>query len=376
MKREEYLNAGPEVTDWDINIFKDLIRVELTEDERSVIHNPSIILEHETSVLAIHWHPENIPLDDCAIRIQKTFPALHHSLIIPTQHNQLMKYGEYLGVEIDCLSSDFNRKIQLLAHFSTDREPELDIFKSMLEHTVEYRQKQLEYFIDVIINPRYEEHFKSALVKIGGEQELADFVKRYTSKLHKMILEMQNSITPIMIKNKLLTNYFVKLKHYYDKLTVNRALALLKELKANVKQSFSKDYFYDTYEVIEEIRGAGGGIIVPHPEQFWPILLSDYDVDGYEVWNPQSREFTEFLIRVVSSKNRSLKPGNRKLLISMGDDTHLGEKIKPYDECDPEKASREIGYQPPWEEMLIKKALMLGKSDKNILINEYKERLN
>ncbi len=49
-------------------------------------------------------------------------------------------------------------------------------------------------------------------------------------------------------------------------------------------------------------------MVIPHPEQFWPILLADYDVDGYEVWNPQSREYTDFLIRALDNQNKRRLP--------------------------------------------------------------------
>jgi hypothetical protein len=81
-------------------------------------------------------------------------------------------------------------------------------------------------------------------------------------------------------------------------------------VKALVKVEFSLKYFYRTSEVIEEARALGAGIVIPHPEQFWPILLKEYDVDGIEVWNPQSRRYTEFLISVLNRRNQ--KRGSRQ----------------------------------------------------------------
>jgi hypothetical protein len=115
--------------------------------------------------------------------------------------------------------------------------------------------------------------------------------------------------------------------------------------------------------------------LYPHPEQFWPVLLADYDVDGYEVWNPQSREFTEFLINVVNKKNKSSEFKNRPLLITMGDDTHMGEKIKAKENQDPAKAAREIGYQPPWEDISIRKSLLMGNASRQHVIDELRNRI-
>ncbi len=124
------------------------------------------------------------------------------------------------------------------------------------------------------------------------------------------------------------------------------------------------------------MRSLGGGIVIPHPEQFWPVLLADYDVDGYEVWNPQSREYTEFLINVLNKQNKTLYSKRRKLLVFMGDDCHLGEKVKDKDEQDPEKCEREIGVQPPWEDPSIVKSLIIGNQDKHNVISEYIARIS
>jgi len=149
-------------------------------------------------------------------------------------------------------------------------------------------------------------------------------------------------IPPASIKNKLLRNYFDELCAELDVSLVLRIQIFLRALKEIVKSHFSLKFFYRTSEIIEEARALGAGIVIPHPEQFWPILLADYDVDGYEIWNPQSREYTEFLISVLERKNQGRKPG-RRLLAFMGDDTHFGEKLKSPEAGSREKAEREIG---------------------------------
>jgi len=135
-------------------------------------------------------------------------------------------------------------------------------------------------------------------------------------------------------------------------------------VKEIVKRHFALDYFYEVEDVIAEVRNLGGCIVVPHPEQFWPILLADYDVDGYEVWNPQSREFTEFLIQTIARKNQLQNSRLRSLMIFMGDDTHLSEKLLDAEAQNPDKAAREIGYQPAWDDPSIRKALNAMGMDK------------
>ena len=120
----------------------------------------------------------------------------------------------------------------------------------------------------------------------------------------------------------------------------------------------------------------GAGIVVPHPEQFWPILLADYDVDGYEVWNPQSMQYTEFLIDVIHRKNCRQGLSHRRVLAFMGDDTHMGEKVRRRDLLDPAKAGREIGYQPAWEDVEIQKGLIHAGMDRLSVITEYRQRLS
>ncbi len=117
-------------------------------------------------------------------------------------------------------------------------------------------------------------------------------------------------------------------------------------------------------------------MVIPHPEEFWPILLADYDVDGYEVWNPQSQEYTEFLISVLVTKNRRRERNQRPLLLFMGDDTHMSEKLRPLEEQHKSKGQREIGYQPPWDDLNLRKKLIMAEMDRLTLIQEYKARLD
>jgi hypothetical protein len=296
-------------------------------------------------------------------------------LIIPTQHNKITEYDGYAGVEVDCFSKEFNQKVQLLVHFKKEKVKKANVFKEMLEHTFKYRSKQLFELIDTIINPDQSDRLHKAVIETGVSDELVNFVKIHTRKLLKHIEDNDSIIPPEAIKNKILRNYFDELRVKYDDRVIDLSQVLIKQVKTIVKSNFNFMYFYRTREIIEEARSLNAGITVPHPEQFWPILLADYDLDGIEVWNPQSRRYTEFLIKVVNRKNKAVGKGGRKLLITMGDDCHLGEKVRSPHLQDPEKAGREIGLQPPWNDIDIKKNLILGKCNKECIINEYKARL-
>jgi hypothetical protein len=59
----------------------------------------------------------------------------------------------------------------------------------------------------------------------------------------------------------------------------------------------------------------------------------------------------------------------------MGDDTHMGEKLKPFAQQDPAKASREVGYQPPWEDSTIRNSLIVSNASRQSTIEAYRDRL-
>ncbi len=375
MDIEEYKRNVNEITEWDNSVYWDLVEVSLSPEQQQIIRNPSVVFDREEVILAVHWHPENVPIELIRERNDRMYPNKHKEMIIPTQHNQLVPYGNYTGVEADCYSKEFNRKVQLLFHFETSKLDKADVFKAMLEHTYKYRASQFYEFLETLVNPSYNDRIQQAIAATEAEEELVKFVRNYALKI-KMLIDKNYSRTPkISIKNKLLPNYFTMLKKFYDRHFINRALLYLKEVKKIVKRNFALEYFYETNEMIEEVRALGGGIVVPHPEQFWPILLADYDVDGYEVWNPQSREFTDFLINVVIKKNKTRQYKSRPLLVTMGDDTHMGEKLKAPEDQDLEKASREIGYQPPWDDIEIAKSLILGNFNREKVIDEYLSRI-
>jgi len=59
----------------------------------------------------------------------------------------------------------------------------------------------------------------------------------------------------------------------------------------------------------------------------------------------------------------------------MGDDCHMGEKVKDPRFQDREKAAREIGVQPAWDDLAIRKSLILAGVDRRKAITEYKSKL-
>lgn len=364
-----------EITDWDRETYRRLVSGELTDEQRRRIAEPDVVYPRQSHVLAVHWHPEFVPMDLIRQRIDAMFPDRTCDLIIPTQHNILMKYGEYAGVEVDCFSAQFDRKVQLLLHFARARLEKADVFKSMLAHTFKYRASQLYEFIDSVVERRLEERLQSAAAETGADDDLVHFVRTFARKLRRLIHEYESETPREAIRNKLLMNYIEALRAHHDANLINHAEMLLRAVKVIVKRNFSNEFFYPTHEVIEEVRGLGGAIVVPHPEQFWPILLADYDVDGYEVWNPQSQQYTRFLITVVTKQNNAAGRGRKETLILMGDDCHMGEKVKDPAYQNPEKAGREIGFQPAWDDLAIRKRLIVANADRRSVIERYKARL-
>ncbi len=370
------LDALPrEATEDDARIFQRIISTELDDGQVRQVITPARVFPRHEAVLAVHWHPEHVPMHLIRKRIDATFPKRRHELIIPTQHNILTSYDDHTGVEVDCYNAGFHRKVQLLFHFHKSRlEDRGDVLKAMIQHTASYRASQLFEYIDSVLADSLGERVAEAAEQTGAGEKLVAFVRIHVARL-KELIERYESVTPkMMIKNKLVREYFDGLRDQYQDRWINHAQLFLKAVKKIVKRSFSLEYFYQDREMIEEARALGAGIVIPHPEQFWPILLDDLDVDGFEVWNPQSFEYTDFLIDVVHRVGSFSR--KRQLLIFMGDDTHLGEKIKEPARQDPAKAAREIGVQPPWDDLAIRKRLIAAGTSRLHVIEEYRRRLD
>jgi hypothetical protein len=365
---------SPEVTEADEQLFAAITSTELDEMARLRIVTPAVVQPGQEAVLAVHWHPEFVPMELIRQRIQASYPAMRTGLIIPTQHNELMEYGPYTGVEVDCYSRGFNQKVQLLLHFRTERLKDAGVLKSMLAHTLAYRSSQLFAYLSALTAEDDAIRFAAAR-ETGSEEELVGLACILCRKLSTLLEKHGGGLPQDAFKNKLVRNFVDGYRSFLDHRLVNRVQVFLKAVKQIVKAKFPLTYFYRTTEFIEEVRGLGGGVVIPHPEQFWPILLAEYDVDGYEVWNPQSQRYTEFLINVLYEKNRR-RAGERRMLVFMGDDTHMGEKTLPAANGNSSKTRREIGLQPAWDDLAIGKKLIVADMDRVRVIEEYAARLD
>ena len=328
----------PAVTEEDERAFARINDVTLTPEQIGRIVAPTRAYPRQEYVLATHWHPEHVPLELLKRRIDALYPNRVDELIIPTQHNVLMEYDGYQGVEVDCYSSGFNRKVQLLLHFKGLDMERADVLLSMLRHTHRYRASQLFEYLDALVEPGSEARRQLAAGRTNAEEELVTFVRLQAAKLKNLLVAHEGDLPEDTYKNKLVRNFFDTLRGRFADRLINKVQVYAKAVKDLVKEEFSLSYFYRASECIEEARSLGAGIVIPHPEQFWPILLADYDVDGIEVWNPQSQQYTEFLINVVNRRNRMGWHGKRPILIFMGDDCHMSEKTRDPAEQDPEKA--------------------------------------
>jgi len=364
-----------EVTEEDDQAFARINDTKLTPEQVERIVNPPRTYPRQEYVLAVHWHPEHVPMELLARRIDKLYPNRVDELIIPTQHNVLMEYGGNWGVEVDCYSSGFNRKVQLLLHFHGLDMDRAEVLVSMLRHTHRYRASQLFEYLDALTEPSQERRRQLAASRTNAEEDLVAFVQIQAAKIKELLLAHEADLPDDTYKNKLVRNFLDALRARYADRLINKAQVYAKAVKDVVKEEFSLSYFYRATEIIEEARALGAGVVIPHPEQFWPILLADYDVDGIEVWNPQSQQYTEFLINVVNRRNRMGWHGQRPILIFMGDDCHMSEKTRDPAEQDPEKASREIGLQPAWHDYAIRKSLIINGVSRRKIIDIYRSRL-
>ena len=364
-----------EVTDWDLETYLGLTCAGVTPEQAEAIKHPRTRYPRQEYVLAVHWHPEQVPMPLIRERIAAMFPSSRDELIIPTQHNQLLTWGDYAGVEVDCFSHGFNRKVQLLIHLRADRLERAGVLSNMLRHTFKYRSSQLYEYLDAMCEPEWAERRQQAAGIAGSDEDVVEFVSIYARRLKELVIMNESRTPEDAFKNKLVRNYFDCLRQIHDPRLVNKAQVYAKAVKEVVKENFSLAYFYRASEVVEEARSIGAGVVIPHPEQFWPILLRNYDVDGIEVWNPQSQQYTEFLINVVIDQNRRGYHKDRPMLIFMGDDCHLSEKLKAPDEQDKDKVAREVGLQPAWDDLGIAKGLIMSGVSRKTVMDEYRARL-
>jgi hypothetical protein len=370
---------GVEPTAEDEADFAAITDTTLTREQEERIRVPDAVHPQQRSTLAVHWHPEFIPIPLVRERMGSMFPAVEEELCIPTQHNELLALNGFSGVEADCWSEEFAQKIQLLAHFQTENVAQAVTFRAMLEHTADYRRTQLDCLLDALggaTRGGRGQLARQAADLCGADAACAAFAAAVARKLRTLIERHRNTTDRNSLKNKLVRNFLNRMRGRHDPAFIGRAQAYVNAVKAAVKAAFPPGYYFAAQEMIEEIRGLGGCIVIPHPEQFWPVLLAGYDVDGYEVWNPQSRRYTEFLVSVTAEHNRNRPKNRRELLVFMGDDCHMSEKILLPSEQDPRKAEREVGLQPAWDDLNLRKKLIADQACRACVIRRYTERLS
>jgi hypothetical protein len=352
--------------------FNRLTSVELTAREVAVATRPSRQDLEEKKVLAVHWHPEWVPLELVAERVAKAFPAAEDSLVVPTQHNRLMALGEWAGVEADAYAPEYGLKIQLLIHIRARQLPKATALASMMERTFRYRALQLMDILENILAP--DAAVKNEIKKLGFSSDSVNLAKLLAKRLKGLIekADLGSSNRAEMLKNRLLPDFMAARGHEFPPETLDRAMALSRLVKSQVKRRLAPSRFHTAREVIEEARGLGGGVVIPHPPQFWPILLDDLDVDGWEVWNPSTPNHAIFLIETMARQ----KGAKRPLLAFMGDDTHLSSKIRPDQKSEGKNnLDREIGFQPPWRDPLVAKALEKTGQSRDKTMDDYRARL-
>ena len=328
--------------------------------------------------MAIHWHPEWVPLGLIKQRVARSFPQAENSLLIPTQHNQIMSLGAWAGVEADVYARQYGLKVQLLIHFPVERLGKSSALQAMMNKTYNYRANQLMDILDRLVET--EPGQVGSDFKICSVSEAALHMARvFAARLRALIGQsgiMQHSQTE-MLKNRLLADFIFARTKPEDAVVVQQALAYIEVVKKKVKGELNPDAFYTPEEVIEEARGFGAGVVIPHPPMFWPILLSGLDVDGWEVWNPSTPKHTLFLLDALKrANNLGQRPRRRPLLVFMADDTHMSGKIRSNTNSRTGFSTREIGFQAPWFDSEVR--VELRDMNQSLLgtLNEYKARLS
>ena len=301
-------------------LFNRLTSVELSAEERRRVARPDRFAPEAERFLAVHWHPESASLELVQERLSAAFPRARDFLVIPTPHNQLAVFEPYAGVEADAYDRGYGLKIHLLFHFPADRLPRAGAFLDMVDRTYRYRARQLREILDFLAGPGLDDISGPSLKAAGPEvRRLARFS---AIRLRELVDRSGLIGTPRdgMLKNHLLPDFMIALFGPDTRLPL--ALEVVRAAKNKVKAALNPDNFYTPRELMEEAKSFGAGVVIPHPPVFWPVLLDDLDVDGWEVWNPSTPHHAEFLTRALARANEA-RGRRRRLLAFMADDTHL-----------------------------------------------------
>lgn len=368
--------AAKDIGEEDWRQFNRLTSVELSPEERDLAARPDRVAPKAREYLAVHWHPEWAPLEFIRRRLDLAFPLAENSLAIPTQHNKVLAFGPWAGVEADVYDRKYGQKVQLLIHFSSDRLPRASAFLSMMNHTYNYRAHQLLDILGRLAKPDK----VSAAIESGLQYSISlegIMMARFYAIRLKALIEESGIIggdRDEMLKNRLLPDFIAARTGPEQRLLAEQAFIYIKAVKKSVKSNLNPAEFFSPEEVIEEARSLNGGVVIPHPPQFWPILLADLDVDGWEVWNSSTPHHTLFLLEALNRANAA-RGHRRELLAFMGDDTHMSAKFRLNNTDEKDSVNREIGFQPPWDEPAIRSLLHRSGQSRSRTINEYRIRL-
>ena len=78
----------------------------------------------------------------------------------------------------------------------------------------------------------------------------------------------------------------------------------------------------------------------------------------------------------MNNQNKLPRPGRKDILVFMGDDTHMSVKVKDPEGVERSKLEREVGWQPAWDDVGIRKGLSLAGASRRLVIEEYLDRLS
>ena len=352
--------------------FNHLTSVKLNADELDLAARPDRRAPEDREYLAVHWHPEWAPLELIQTRLKRAFPQAENYLAIPTQHNRILTFGPWAGVEADVYDHKLGLKVQLLLHFSADKMGRASALAAMMDKTYNYRAHQLLDILSRLADPA-----SVRVSKCSVSDEAVGLARFFALRLQALIEQSHliGSAGDEMLKNRLLPDFLIARTHQAPRGLVDQALMFISAVKKEVKASLNPAAFFSPEEVVEEVRGLGGGVIIPHPPQFWPFLMSDLPVDGWEVWNPSTPRHAVFLLEALKRANEARPGHSRPLLAFMGDDTHMSAKFRPGWGEEKDSAGREIGFQDPWTDPALQSLLADAGQSLVRTINEYRSRL-
>ena len=71
--------AAEDINELDQQTYLGIVSTELTPEQREMVLTPSEVYPRQKELLAIHWHPEWIPMELIARRIEAMFPNVEHT---------------------------------------------------------------------------------------------------------------------------------------------------------------------------------------------------------------------------------------------------------------------------------------------------------